>query len=211
MAFLVSQKLGSGNWVGTACLELAPLPLHRQIEEFGKQAIASGFNRLQIVPLFLLPGVHVMEDIPLEVHLARSKLDLPIEISPHLGLHPGLGRLFANQISSNDTEAKILLSHGSRRPNGNQPVEALAACLGAIPAYWSIPPSLESRVKQLAIAGKKKVCIIPYFLFPGGIADAIASAVTVISQELPAVDFRMTAPIGASTELADLILDLVKE
>ncbi len=211
LAVLVSQKLGSGNCVGTACLELAPLPLHRQIEEFGKQAIASQLNRVQIVPLFLLPGVHVMEDIPSEVDIARLKLDLPIEIRPHLGVHPNLGRLFANQISSLDAEGKILLSHGSRRPNGNQPVEELAACLGAIPAYWSIPPSLESRVKELAIAGKKKICIIPYFLFPGGIADAIASAVDVISQELPAVDFSLRAPIGASTELADLILDLVRE
>lgn len=211
LAFLVSQKLESGNRVGTACLELGSLPLHGQIEAFGARAIASQFTSVQIVPLFLLPGVHVMEDIPSEVDIARSKLDLPIEIRPHLGVHPDLGRLFANQLSSDDAEGKILLSHGSRRPKGNQPVEALAACLGAIPAYWSIPPSLESRVKELAIAGKKKICIIPYFLFPGGIADAIASAVDVISQELPAVNFRMRAPIGASTELADLILDLVKE
>lgn len=211
MAFMVSQQLGSGNSVGTACLELATLPLHRQIEEFGNFAIASGFNRLQIVPLFLLPGVHVMEDIPSEVDLAKSKLNLPIEIQPHLGAHPGLGRLFATQISSHDAEIKILLSHGSRRPQGNQPVEALAACLGAIPAYWSKPPTLESRVQELVLAGNQKICIVPYFLFPGGISDAIASSVEVLSQELPAVDFTMTAPIGASTELAALILDLVKE
>ncbi len=95
-----------------------------------------------------------MEDIPSEVDIARLKLDLPIEIRPHLGVHPNLGRLFANQISSLDAEGKILLSHGSRRPNGNQPVEELAACLGAIPAYWSIPPSLESRVNTILFVSR---------------------------------------------------------
>lgn len=218
LAVLVSQKLKNGNWtgvasplIGTACLELAPLPLHRQIEEFGILALASGVNRVEIVPLFLLPGVHVMEDIPSEVDRALLGLNLKIEIRPHLGAHPGLGHLLADQIPDFDADAKILLSHGSRRPNGNQPVEELAARLGAVAAYWSVSPSLEMRVQELVGAGYRKIAIIPYFLFPGGIADAIARAVEVISQELPAVDLSLTAPIGASNELADLILDLVQD
>ena len=217
LAVLVSQKLARGNrqhevlpLVSTACLELAPLPLHQQIEAFGLKAQSSGFNRLQILPLFLLPGVHVMEDIPSEVDRARLGLNLKIEIRPHLGAHPGLGKLLKTQVTS-DANAKILLSHGSRRPKGNQPVEELATRLGAVAAYWSVSPSLEMRVKELVGAGYRKIAIIPYFLFPGGIGDAIAHAVEVISQELPGVDFSMTAPIGASNELADLILDLVQQ
>ena len=197
--------------VGTACLELAPLPLHRQIQAFGAKAIASGYHRLHIVPLFLLPGVHVMEDIPGEVAIAQSASgsDLTLDIRPHLGSHPGLSRLFATQVNFVGAEAKILLSHGSRRPHGNQPVEALAATLGAIPAYWSVLPSLEMQVKALVNRGCEKICILPYFLFAGGITDAIAQVVDLLSQQFPAVEFKLANALGASHELADLILDLI--
>lgn len=214
--------------VRTAYLELAPLPLHRQIEQFGKEAmrffgtgcaialapeavaIAPGLNRLQIVPLFLLPGVHVMEDIPVEVGLARQALNssLTLDIRPHLGAHPGLRRLLANQMNAVSADAWILLSHGSRRPGGNQSVEALATQLGAVSAYWSVPPSLEMRVSALVDAGHRQIGILPYFLFAGGIMDAIAQAVEQLSQTFPTVNFKLAEPLAASAELADLIVDL---
>lgn len=209
----VAVVKGASPLVGTACLELAPLPLYRQIQEFGKKALAAGLNRLQIVPLFLLPGVHVMEDIPDEVVNAQPFFgsNLRIEIRPHLGVHPGLGRLLATQMTVIETETWILLSHGSRRLDANQPVEALAAQLGAVSAYWSVPPSLETRVKALVDEGYRKIAILPYFLFAGGITDAIAQTVELISQQFPDVELRLTAPIGASAELANLILDLTQE
>lgn len=196
--------------VGTACLELAPQFLHQQIEGFGKQAIASGYKRLQIVPLFLLPGVHVMEDIPAEIAQAQKAFgsDLTLDLRPHLGSHSGLGRLLAFQRNSHSADAWILLSHGSRRSAGNHPVETLAAQLNATPAYWSVPPSLEARVKQLVSHGYRKIGILPYFLFPGGITDAIAQTVELLSQQFPVVELKLAKPMGASTQLADIILDL---
>lgn len=198
--------------VATACLELAPEPLHRQIENFGKKALAAGLNRLKVLPLFLLPGVHVMEDIPGEVAIAQQTFgeELTIEIRPHLGTHPGMRELFAKQMADFDGDAWILLSHGSRREGGNQPVEALAAHLGAFPAFWSVHPKLEFQVKALLMAGYRQIGILPYFLFGGGITDAIARSVMEISQEFPAVNFYLAKPLGASVELTDLILDLAK-
>jgi sirohydrochlorin cobaltochelatase len=196
--------------VGTACLELAPLPLHEQIREFGDRVLAAGFNRLEVVPLFLLPGVHVMTDIPAEVKLAGQAVgaDLTIELRPYLGSHPHINSLFAKQISSIWTEAWILLSHGSRRFGGNAPVETLAAQMNAVPAYWSLSPSLEQRVAELVDAGCRTIAILPYFLFAGGITDAIASSVAKLQAQLPTVQLSLGEPIGASSELADLILDL---
>lgn len=198
--------------VATACLELAPEPLHCQIEKFGKKVLASGLNRLEVLPLFLLPGVHVMEDIPGEVAIARETFgeELRIEISPHLGTHPGMRDLFIKQMANFDGDAWILLSHGSRREGGNQPVEALATYLGAFPAFWSVHPKLEFQVKVLLIAGYRQIGILPYFLFAGGITDAIARSVMEISREFPAVNFDLAKPLGASVELVDLILDLIQ-
>lgn len=199
--------------VGTACLELAPLPLHEQIEQFGKYAYSVGFKHIQILPLFLLPGVHVMEDIPKEVTKAKQNLGskITIEVRPYLGLHPQISQLLTTNLNSFAAEAWILLSHGSRRPGGNYPVEALANQLGALAAYWSLPPSWESQAKSLLIQGKRRIGILPYFLFSGGITDAIAKSVKQIKQEYPAVKFHLAKPLGANPELTELILHLTKE
>jgi hypothetical protein len=60
--------------VGTATLELADTPLHEQICEFASVALADGCKQVQLLPIFLLPGVHVREDIPTEVALAQKSI-----------------------------------------------------------------------------------------------------------------------------------------
>lgn len=204
--------------VGTAVLELATQPLHEQIRQFGdrvaslkqNRAVASESYCIQVLPLFLLPGVHVMEDIPEEVAIAQAAFgsQLKIDIRPHLGTHLGLSRLLASQFASITADARILLAHGSRRAGGNQSVETIARTLEAVPAYWSLPPSLEDRVKAFVEAGKEEIAILPYFLFAGGITDAIAQTVERLSQQFPSAKLQMAEPIGASAELADLIWDL---
>jgi sirohydrochlorin ferrochelatase len=199
--------------VGTASLELAPQPLHEVIRQFALRAGAVGFNRVKILPLFLLPGVHVMEDIPAEVAQAEQTLNksIQIDLQPHLGSHPGLQSLLANQMADINAAAWVVLSHGSRRPGSQQPVEALAASLGAVAAYWAVAPSLEVRVQELIAAGYKSVGIIPYFLFVGGITDAIARRVEQLKLQSPDISFSMAQPIGASADLANIIWDLIRE
>ena len=205
-----SEKNISNRLVGTACLELAPVPLHEQIREFGDRALKYGYNRIEIVPLFLLPGIHVMEDIPAEVAIAQKTLGrLKLELKPHLGTHPGLVNLLAKKQATTKAKAGILLAHGSRRAGAKQPVEAIAEQLGVVSAYWAVPPSLASRVQELVTAGHQQIGIIPYFLFAGGITDAIAQSVEQLQGQFPAVQIHLAEPLGASQELALLILDLV--
>jgi len=214
VARLITSSVGVATTcqplVGTACLELAPLPLHEQIKQFSKYALAEGFKQIQVLPLFLLPGVHVMEDIPAEVAIAKQSLasDLTIEMRPYLGLHPGIAQLLATNLQYFDADGWILLSHGTRRQGANQPVEILANKFAAIPAYWSVPPNLETQVKSLLLAGKRRIGILPYFLFKGGITDAIAKSIKQMKQEFPAVKFYLAEPLGTTPQLADLILDL---
>lgn len=218
-----SPALDSSNpfepLVEVAALELAPEPLHVQIVQVAQRAIARGDEALQILPLFLLPGVHVMDDIPAEVELARQMLGdrLGNELSdrfwlnlrPHLGSHPNLANLLTapGTIASGTTH--ILLAHGSRRPGGNDPVEAIASRLGAVSAYWGVAPHLEDRVVSLVDAGVESIAILPYFLFAGGLTDAIAQQVNQFSQRFPHVRFEQSAPLGASEELARLAIELL--
>jgi sirohydrochlorin ferrochelatase len=200
--------------VGTAVLELAPLPLHQQICRFAETIAAQGYVELKIVPLFLLPGVHVMEDIPHEVALAQPFLppEMTVQICPYVGSHPHFKQLLINPINPIATSphaAKILLAHGSRRPNGNRPVETIAAQLNALPAYWSVSPNLETQLSRLIQKGSQQIAILPYFLFEGGITDAIGQLVESLAQQYPYVQIELGQPIGATPALADLVVDVI--
>ncbi|MBD2018628.1 sirohydrochlorin chelatase [Leptolyngbya sp. FACHB-36] len=197
--------------VGIASLEGHPLPLHQQIEQFAQTLLPTLTPvRLVVLPLFLLAGVHVMEDIPAELALAQQALgqQVTIDLHPHLGSHPKLQRVITERMATLPVEAWILLAHGSRRAGANQPIEAMAERLGALSAYWSVPPSLESRLQSLIQLGLSRVAILPYFLFSGGITDAIAQRVEALAQQFPTLDLQLTAPLDASAEIADLLVEL---
>lgn len=206
---------GTGLLVGVAELELNSLPLHQQVCQFAELALAAGYRHLQILPMFLLPGVHVMEDIPAEVAMARQMLNsrISLEIRPHLGSHPDLRTLLihpVDPIATAPTSSKILLAHGSRRAKGNQPVEIIAADLGALPAYWSVAPGLEASVTEWVKRGSQQIAILPYFLFEGAITDAIAQNVKHLAQQFPYVQFHLGRAIGPSPQLADRVIDLLR-
>lgn len=201
--------------VGVAELELAPLPLHQQIRQFAELALAEGYSHVQILPVFLLPGVHVMADIPAEVALARQPLDscIGLEIRPYLGSHSALKNLLihpVDPIAPSVAPSKIVLAHGSRRVGGNQPVETIAVDLGALPAYWSVAPGLADRISELVQQGSQRIAIFPYFLFEGSITDAIAQDVHHLAQQFPSVQIHLERTIGPSSQLADLVIELLR-
>ncbi|BAZ37379.1 cobalamin biosynthesis CbiX protein [Calothrix sp. NIES-4101] len=211
------------NQIGTVYLELQPQPLHQQVCQFTKQIISSPLQPLQlkILPLFLLPGTHVMEDIPTEIALAKQELakqmlgkNIIIELLPYLGSHVNLGKLIAAQLMTMPAEKYILIAHGSRRPGFQEPIEKLIANLQALnldvtPAYWAVSPNLESQVRELVVNGNQRITIAPYFLFPGGITDAIATTVKKLQLQFPGVRLNLTEPLGMSAKFADLIWELL--
>lgn len=192
-------------------LECQPLPLHQQMVSYLKQRSIAPDAPMQcvILPVFLLRGVHVMEDVPAELSLVQQSLEsVQMTLTPHLGSHPGLRRIITEQMATVPAEVWVLLAHGSRRPDANRSVEALAETLGAIVAYWSVPPDLESCLKDLVSQGFTHIGIAPFFLFPGTITDAIAETIHQFSLQFPTVKFMLVDPLNAYPELADLLLDL---
>jgi sirohydrochlorin ferrochelatase len=191
--------------LATAALELSELPLHRRIEEFARQAREKGATTLQIIPLFLLAGVHVVEDIPREVSLARSSL--PVEIKPYLGSYRGVRERVAREFDRFADAARILLSHGSRRPGGRATLETLAGSVKATAAYWSVEPSLADTIETLIASGRDSIAILPYFLFPGAITDESERQILFLSQKYKNVKFFLGQPLGATAELARTLIE----
>jgi sirohydrochlorin cobaltochelatase len=192
--------------VGTAQLELATTPLHLQISDFARQCTEIGISQIVILPLFLIPGVHVMEDIPAEVILATEKIGnlVKLIIAPFLGADPNFADLFGANRSILPSQS-IILAHGSRKAGGNAIVEQLANRLDLTAAYWSVAPNLADTVAKLVATGATKIGILPYFLFTGGITDAIEKLVSELRVQYPQVQLRLGEPIGNNPELINTI------
>lgn len=198
--------------IATACLELAPQPLHQQIQLVAQQALAQGYDRLMILPLFLLAGVHVRVDLPAEVKLAQQTLGSAIDLHlcPHLGSHAALEALLAQTFAEfPQATARILLAHGSRRTPANRQIASLAESLQAVPAYWSVAPSLSDAIAEMSEAQQREIAIVPYFLFAGGITDAIAQSVQTLSAQFPDCKLHLAAPLGVTPGLANIAIDLL--
>lgn len=198
--------------VGTACLELTPIPLSQQIYEFAIRVSAAGATELKLLPVFLMSGVHVKEDIPQEVDAAKALLtetNLQLTLCPHLGSHKKIDEVLANRLASVPTEGSLLVAHGSRRPKGNKAIKGLAARLNTTVAYWSTPPDIETQVINLMQQGCQRLTILPYFLFAGGITDAITHRTEELAERFPKVNFRLLPTLGATDEIADLAVELI--
>lgn len=190
--------------VEIASLELTEIPLHQEIDRCARVARERGSSELHVIPLFLLRGVHVTEDIRAEVSLARSSL--PIEVKPFLGSYPGMIELISRQFERFPATDRILLSHGSRRAGGCRIVESIARLVEAVPAYRSIEPSLSSRIETCIENGARSIAILPYFLFPGAITDEIDREIFSLSQKHKNVKLFSGEPLGATEELARVIV-----
>ena len=64
---------------------------------------------------------------------------------------------------------------------------------------------------MLAAADCKQIVILPHVLFDGAIMDVIASQVIRLQQQLPQVQLILEQPLGATADLANLIVARMKE
>ncbi len=205
---LVRQELSyhqSGVIVEKAFLELTPIPLQEVIINLAERQKKLGASRLYIVPLFLLPGVHVRVDIPEEIKIASYHTNTELYLCNYLGNYGGIVSLISEKFPAGNNRGRILLSHGSRRPEGIEQVNYIAQHLGAVAAYWAVSPGLETAVEMLVNEGKKSIDIVPYFLFEGGIIDGIAEKVKVLHDRYALLELNLCSPLGADVKLARII------
>ncbi|MFG6104356.1 CbiX/SirB N-terminal domain-containing protein [Leptothoe sp. EHU-05/26/07-4] len=194
--------------VGTAVLDCGLLPLHQQICEFGRRLSSAGIDRLHLVPLFLLKGKHVMQDLPDEVDLARHELGdvIELELGHHIGGAPGMHELIQNRFFHSPKSGRLIVAHGSRRVRGNRAVDNLAKSLGTAVAYWTTESDIQNQTIHLMQQGCSTLTIFPYFLFAGGITDAVAHLTEELAERFPRTNFRLLPPLGATFDVANIVV-----
>jgi sirohydrochlorin cobaltochelatase len=100
---------------------------------------------------------------------------------------------------------RVLLAHGSRLPGAMDSLEAIAETLGLTTAYWLVEPKLEQRLDALIAGGSNVIEIFPYFLFEGGISDAIDRIIQGVSQRYPQVEFVMNDVLAIRSDFVDML------
>jgi uroporphyrin-III C-methyltransferase len=180
-----------------AYLECHPTSLAEQITDFAQTVTAAGFGTIQLVPLFLLPGVHVMQDLPAAVAAAQTALTtagnpIALVVQDYLG-HPDadraqwLARLEAMFPFDETQGIRLLVAHGTKRSGGNQAIEDMACALVARTAYWFVPPSLADAIAELNELGVRDVAILPYVLVEGALTAGIDQQLAALAQQYPNV------------------------
>ncbi len=203
-----------------AVLEGGTTSLHLQILHHADRARAEGLSRLQLLPLFLMPGVHVVEDLPQEVALAQKQLvdrDPIFKLStlPYLGhqlqTHShSLNSAWGTEAGVAARMAKIVVSHGSRRSDSTLLSEQFAASIGATTAYWSIEPSLTQTVERLFREGYEEIQVLLYFLFPGGITAAIEDSIVELGKSYPRLNITCKSTLDQIPEFPKFIADVLQ-
>jgi sirohydrochlorin cobaltochelatase len=166
----------------------------------------------QLLPMFLLPGVHVREDIPAQIALVRQQAAVTLIEQPYLGAHPALLpaiRQYVDRLRPWPDQALIVISHGSRRSGGNQPVETLAADLTARVAYWSVEPSLAVTVQDLYDRGRRYIRVLPYILLTGSLTQGIESQIAAIAAQFPDLTIEVLPALDQSGILVDLVMQIL--
>jgi sirohydrochlorin cobaltochelatase len=195
--------------VEVAVLEFGEVSLAQRIIDFAQKAIALNYLQVKIIPVFLTAGVHVREDIPQAIAIAKPKLDsrIAIELLDYVGSYPQLTDLLVQKFPPLANLGKIILAHGSRLDRGNIAIEEIGKKVNAINAYWTVKPDLTSTVELLINQNKSAIVIVPYFLFVGRITEEITSQVAILQSKFPQTKFFLTQPLGATSELAQIIVN----
>ena len=195
--------------IAVAALELADLPLSESLINFAQKVSCQGIKQIKVIPLFLVPGVHVTEDIPAEISLAIEQINhqVQIKLSPYLGKYSAIVPLLSRNFAELSGKTRILIAHGTRSSAGTNYYQSLANQLGAEMAYWSTSPGFTDKITAAINSGIKKIAILPYFLFPGKITEAIATEINKLQQQYPQVELCLGQPLGATETLAELIVE----
>jgi sirohydrochlorin cobaltochelatase len=118
--------------------------------------------------------------------------------------------------ASASTRAVVLLDHGSREPDANAQLDALAALVAArlpgrrvVAAHFELAaPSLAEAAARCVREGAREVVVAPCFLAAGRhVREDLPRLVAELERAHPGVAFRLAAPIGLHPGVADAIAE----
>jgi sirohydrochlorin ferrochelatase len=173
------------------------------ISEAIESCIQKGASRITVVPILLLPGIHVNEDIPAEIEKAKIEYpNISFSYCPPLGSDDILVNILAERLISQGfnkagDEAVLLVGHGSREPGAALEFQKLADLLGkkiqfeVQTAFLTTPVFYHEKIEELP---NKKTYVLPFLLFNAGFAAKMKNEKIILCD-----------PIGFDDQLIPLV------
>jgi sirohydrochlorin ferrochelatase len=180
-------------------------PSIRQVIE---ACVQQGADRIIVVPVLLLPGIHSNVDIPAEIQKAEKLYpEIPFFYRAPLGsdktmvgiLHE---RLISQGFMQGKDEAVLLVGHGSRDPESVVEFQKLASLLSneinleVHTAYLTTSVFYHEKVEELGTRPYEKIYVLPFLLFTGGFT---------VKMEMNNENIIVCDPIGFDDKLIPLI------
>ncbi|MEH7441928.1 sirohydrochlorin chelatase [Bacillus sp. JJ1122] len=188
-----------------------------------ESCIRRGASEITVIPVLLLPGIHVNVDIPAILKMVKEK-------------HPGVEILYGEPIGINSIMVEIieyrlrekgftgshedgilLVGHGSRDPQAAEEFEKVAVKLqdktaSAIhTAYITTPPFYAEKVSELMDSTLSTIYLLPYLLFTGGFAAKMEERAKELSGLSSRQEVVVCEPVGFDEKLQALLVTKAEE
>jgi sirohydrochlorin ferrochelatase len=170
-------------------------------------AIEAGANKVTVIPVLLLSGVHANQDIPKELLVAKEKYpNVSILYGDPLGIDQHMVEIIQDRLKAKGhvDEDIILLGHGSTLPDASEQLQQIATMLKKLYpevkidlAYITTLPKYQDVLKTT----NNKPFIVPYLLFTGGYMNQLKETVG---------NGQLCNPIGFDQKLHSILLKRVQ-
>lgn len=170
--------------------------------------LSKGAENIVAVPVFMSDGRYV-ESIPRNLGLDRGSLsgtirhdgrEIGMIITEPVGLRPEIPSIVTDTVSKNcpDADGVVLLGHSPG--SGSNVVEALEALgLRVLPVTEPVKKRLPEAIDSLRQTGCSEIVVVQMRITPKDVSGLVEDGVVV------------TAPVGTSSEMAGLVLRIVRE
>jgi sirohydrochlorin ferrochelatase len=120
----------------------------------------------------------------------------------------------------NRPTAVLLIAHGSRRPEANDDVRALAGRIAARGEHAMVEaaflelaePDIPSAAEQCVARGAGRVLMVPYFLVEGvHIRRDLTAQRDALAARHPDVEFLLAPPLGPHPLLDELVAERIRQ
>lgn len=208
--------------VGGGFIELSPPPLADAVSEL----VEGGATRFAAVPLVLVSAGHAKGDIPAALVRERDRHPgTSFSYGRPLGPHPALLTVLERRLDEvlppelRSGTTVLLVGRGSTDPDANAEVAKVARLLwegrglaGVETAFVSLAaPDVPSGLDRCRLLGAERVVVLPYFLFAGILPTRVRQQAADWAAEHPEIDLRVAEVMGATDELADLVVERYRE
>ena len=172
-----------------------------------------------VLPLLLTPASHSKTDLAASVQAGRvAHPGMRLRYGRPLGPHPVLVEVLATRLHEAGAlpgDPVLLVAGGALDPDANAQVAATARLLWEGRAYASVDvafasatrPTVPEALDRLRRLGHRRVAVARYFLGPGFLPRLVERQ----AGAAPDLEVVVTAPVGASPALADLLLERYDE